>query len=67
MSREDNKWVEGTVKHATEAAVLIEVEEGNEVWIPRTLISYGPEEFSKGDEIEIEIPFWLAEERGLAW
>lgn len=49
----------------TDGAILVEDGDGK-YWLPKSQIDYdsGPE-YEKGDEIEIDIPEWLAEEKGL--
>jgi len=44
--------------------VLIITEDKREVWIPKSLISYG--EYEEGEKTEIEVPTWFAEREGLA-
>ncbi len=51
MGRSDPVEVEGVVKAVTKLAVLIDCGGDEEVWIPRSQI--------------LEIPEWLAEEKGL--
>lgn len=52
------------VKVSTDKALLCVVD-GEEVWIPRSQIVEGDLE-DKGDSGEIEIPEWLATEKGIA-
>ncbi len=61
---DETHLIEGTVKAVTELAILID-DGGDEVWIPLSQIVYGPDEFERDDEVEIEIPLWLAEAKGL--
>lgn len=49
---------------ATEKALLCEVD-GKQVWIPQKLIHDDSEVWKPGDEGELVIPMWLAEEKGL--
>ncbi|KKN27335.1 hypothetical protein LCGC14_0865600 [marine sediment metagenome] len=63
-------WVEVTIIHETDMAVLIsqdpESEETNMAkWIPKSQISDSTDDMNIGAEIEIEIPVWLAEKKGL--
>ena len=45
-------------------AILVEYE-GEEEWIPKSLIEGdGYENAKKGDEIDLDIPLWKAEEMG---
>jgi hypothetical protein len=49
---------------ATEKALLCEVD-GQQVWIPQALISDDSEVWEPGQEGDLVIPMWLAEEKGL--
>jgi hypothetical protein len=61
--------IEGKVKRETDMAILIQVdgEPDNEVWLPKSQIEWESSGgiYSIGDELEIEIPQWLAEQKGL--
>ena len=48
----------------TDGAILVEDEDGK-YWLPKSVIEYDGAEYEKGDEITIDIPEWLAEEKGL--
>lgn len=53
------------VKAATDAAVLLDFG-GQEIWLPRSQAD-DLEDLSKGDGPgTVALPFWLAEDRGLA-
>jgi hypothetical protein len=49
--------IEATVRHETERAYLLENLKGEKVWVPKSQC-----EFERG---ELQIPEWLAEEKGL--
>lgn len=48
----------------TDGAILVEDDTGK-YWLPKSQIDYNGGEYEKGDEIAIDIPEWLAEEKGL--
>ena len=48
----------------TDCAILVEDDTGN-YWLPKSQINYDGAEYEKGDEIAIDIPEWLAEDKGL--
>jgi hypothetical protein len=47
----------------TDAAIKIRVD-GDSYWLPKSQIDY-TEDCTVGEEIDIELPEWLAEEKGL--
>ena len=52
--------------HETDEAILIEDENDNQVWIPKSQIANWEEDmYEKHDDFEIEIPEWLAIEKEL--
>ena len=53
--------ITGTVKSVTAKAVLLE-SDGVEGWIPLSLIKEGPDIYDEGDEVDVVIPEWKAEE-----
>ena len=57
-------WIEGTVKEETELAVLIITSDKREVWIPKSVITYG--HYAGGEEVKLEVKTWWAENEGLA-
>lgn len=54
-----------SVKVETDRALLCVFEDGREEWIPKSQIQPDSEVNEKGDEGEIAIPTWLAEEKRL--
>lgn len=49
----------------TENAILVK-DGNNEVWIPKSQVTYDEDlELKRGLALEIELPEWLAEEKGL--
>jgi hypothetical protein len=53
------------VKVETDRALLVVLEKGREVWIPKSQIHEDSQVNGKGDVGEIAIPVWLAEEKDL--
>jgi len=67
-SEEERRWVtvEARCVHETEKAILIEVDAIEDTcWIPKSQIGPLSEVNEKGDEGPLQIPQWLAEEKGL--
>lgn len=61
----ETTWVPVTIKAVTDNAILCESAFAQD-WVPRSQIidySFPSEDFIKGEEGEIEIPVWLAEEK----
>lgn len=50
------------ILHETDDAIL--VEKDPDIWLPKSKIEYD-ETASTGDTIDVEVPEWLAEDRGL--
>lgn len=53
-----------TFEGETELAIFVTDPDGNKVTLPKSEIEY-EDDPEKGDEIEVEMPEWLALERGL--
>lgn len=53
-----------SVMAETEKAILVEYE-GDEIWIPKSLVGPNSEVEEPGDEGMIEIPEWFADEKGM--
>jgi ribosomal protein S1 len=53
--------ITGTVKSVTAKAILLECD-GVEGWIPLSLIEDGPGSYSEGEDVDVVIPEWKAEE-----
>lgn len=51
------------VKHETDKAVLF-VDGDLKVWLPKSQIGL-PHKYDIGDVITVEVPLWLADEKGL--
>ncbi len=63
MSRFDTTVVSGTLRRETDRAILLEVDV-DEHWLPKSQIDW-TEDAEPGEEIDVEVPEWLADERGL--
>lgn len=67
----ETRFVSLYLLHHTEKAYLLADEEGEEYWIPKSQvqsIEYGDKitiNERPAQEVEIEIPEWLAEDKGL--
>ena len=64
----NQEWVELDVEVLWKTEMAIKIEEGevNDVWIPLSQIKdVDPDELEVGQSRTIEIPEWLAEEKGL--
>lgn len=54
------------ISQETDAAFLVVLEDGEEVWLPKSQIS-DPEDYAKGDKDGvISVTEWIAEQKGLA-
>ena len=58
-------WISVTVKHETRAAILCEHGMGKDQWVPKSQILDYSDDYRIGDTIEIEVPEWLAIEKGM--
>ena len=61
-------WVTVTIVDDDESrlAILVDYGADSDVWIPRSQIKDQTEDpFQEGDTLEIEIPEWLALEKGM--
>ncbi len=56
--------LEGTVLDTTALAVLIDVD-GDEIWLPRSRVTFDPAKPDEGDTIRAIVPEWLAKNEGL--
>jgi len=67
VSYEDDEGVEieGEVLAVTDKAILLNLENGGQEWIPKSQILDGEEFPDKGDHIELTITTWIAEQKGL--
>jgi len=55
-----------TFVRSSDAAILVEDPDGDEVWLPKSEIAW-PEDAGaeRGDSITVTMPEWLAEDKGL--
>jgi hypothetical protein len=55
---------EATALRATDAALLVEID-GRQFWIPQSQIDDDSEVYQAGDEGELVVSQWIAEQKGL--
>jgi hypothetical protein len=53
-------------KRQTDEALLCEIEEGDEIWIPRVQIDESSQVSEEGDEGTLVVSRWIADKKGLA-
>lgn len=53
------------VKHETDKALLVDIE-GEEVWIPKSVIDDDSEVYKSGTEGTLIIPEWFSKKNGLS-
>jgi len=59
-------FYDATVVVSREKALLVELDDGEEVWFPRSQIEYGETDIEEeGDTGTIEVTMWIAEQKGL--
>lgn len=58
-------WITVTVKRESEKALLVEHGAGPDAWVPKSQILDYSDDYRPGDTIEIELPEWLALEKGM--
>lgn len=56
----------GRVKRATDLALLVELDTGDEPWIPKSQIHDDSEVYEEGHEGDVVVTTWWAEKNGLA-
>lgn len=58
-------WIQGALaKKETDKALLVEID-GDEHWIPKSQIDDDSEVYQEGDEGELVVSMWLAEQKGI--
>jgi hypothetical protein len=55
---------DATAKRATEKALLVELETGDEVWVPQSVIHDDSEVYRAGDAGELVVLAWFARKQG---
>jgi len=65
MSSNQMETHDVTLLHETDSAILVENDCGEEIWLPKSQIDFNDEGAEAGALIEIDVPRWLAEEKGL--
>lgn len=63
MAHDDLNTFDAEFVAHSEDAILVDIE-GDEVWLPKSVVG-DFDDADPGDTITIEIPEWLAEDRGL--
>lgn len=59
-------WIPVTLEIESPLSWRVDFGAGDSTWIPKSQIQdYSEVEYEAGDDIEIEIPEWLALERGM--
>lgn len=53
------------VQKRTDLAVLLNLADGEEVWIPMTQVVDYTESLSEGETCDVEITRWVADQKGL--
>ena len=61
---ENSSKYKSSTEKETERALLVEVE-GEEFWLPKSMIDDDSEVYKDGPEGTLVIPLWLAEKHGL--
>jgi hypothetical protein len=64
---DETTWVPVYIKHETDLAILCGEDENDPkpVWVPKSQIIDSTDDLNIGSDVEIEMPVWLAEEKGL--
>lgn len=65
MSAEGTSLGQGQSTRETERAVLVELESGEEVWIPKSVIHDDSEVWGAGQAGDVIVMAWFAEKEGL--
>jgi len=59
-------WITVILQVETNMAWMVDAGLDKHIWIPKSqILDYSEEEYTSGDCIEIELPEWLATEKGL--
>ena len=66
FDEDDTVTVEGTFLHETDKAVLIEMDDGEQHWIPFSCCDFEEGSLDEGEHATIEVQTWFAEKQGLA-
>lgn len=57
--------VAGIVVRETDNAILLDVEDQGDFWIPKSLTENLPDTWAEGEEIEFEVEEWFAVKEGI--
>jgi len=63
---DDGIEIDGTVLAVTDKAILLDISGHGQEWIPISQIMDGDDSPAKGEEIELTITTWIAEQKGLS-
>lgn len=58
-------YLHARCKVETEKAILCVLEDGEELWVPKSLLESDSEVTERDDEGELAIPWWFAEKEGV--
>lgn len=53
------------VRKETRTALLVQLDDGRQVWVPKSQLDEASEVWAEGDEGTLVIPEWLAIDRGI--
>lgn len=57
--------VSGVVMKLTDKAVLFAVNDGEQLWIPLSVVEDGGEDLEEGQDADIAVRSWFAKQEGL--
>lgn len=58
-------WVSVVIKAETDKALMVDAGFDKDHWVPKSQILDYSDDYKLGDTIEIELPEWLAEDKGM--
>lgn len=58
-------YIQARCKVETEKAILCELETGEDLWVPKSLVEPDSQVTGRGDEGELAIPWWFADKEGV--
>lgn len=65
MSKSKTAWLPVTIVRETPKAIMV-TDSKTQAWVPKSQIIDSSDDLTPGVELEIEIPIWLAEDKGFA-
>jgi len=57
--------IQGDVLAVTDAAILVDVNDFGELWIPKSLIDSDGDYYEKGDYFDDDVAHWFLEKEGV--